>query len=463
MKKTSIRQHLMTGVSHMIPFVVAGGVILALSVLFSGSAAVPSDPVLLNFFNIGAAGLGLMVPVLAGYIAYSMADRPGLAPGFIGGALANTVGAGFLGGIVAGILAGYVANQLKKIPLPKSLETIRPIIVIPLFGTLVVGIVMVFIIGSPIANFMVALTEGLKGLGTANRYVLGAVVGAMMAFDMGGPVNKVAYGLGVALVATIDPNTGMPIKEGLEFMAAVGASNCTPPIGMGLASFLAPKKFSAEERDAGKAAVVMGAIGITEGAIPFAANDPIRIIPSLCVGSAIAGITTMALGVGNPAPWGGWIVLPVVTNKFGFFIATALGSVVTAAMSIALKKDYVEEVSEVATVSVASDVKLTKTGALNIVAVTACPSGVAHTYMAAKALQKAAEAAGHTIKVETQGSIGIENVVTDEDVANADIVILTSDIGIKNEERFHSKPVHRVLVKEAVKNAKSIIEEISNK
>ena len=460
MKKMSIRQHLMTGVSYMIPFVVAGGVTLALSVLFSGSAAVPTDPVLKKFFDIGAAGLTLMVPVLSGFIAFSIADRPGLAPGMIGGFLASAIGAGFLGGIVSGLIAGYAVLQIKKIPVPKSLESIKPILIIPLLGTLTVAIIMVFIVGAPISSLMEVMTEGLKNLGTTNRYVLGAVIGLMIAFDMGGPVNKVAFGLGVALVATLDPNTGLPIQEGLLIMAAVAAAICTPPLGMALATFIAPKKFDSEEREAGKAAFVMGAIGITEGAIPFAASDPIRVIPSICIGAAVAGVLSMAMNVLNPAPWGGWIVIPTVTNKLGYLIATVVGSIVTAVVVILLKKEKVEVLEKAPTTQTSPEIKLNTTGVLNIVAVTACPSGVAHTYMAAKAMVKAATAVGHSIKVETQGSIGIENELSLEDIANADIVILTSDIGIKNEDRFEGKLIHRVRVKDAVKNAQQIIENL---
>lgn len=337
----------MSGVSYMIPFVVAGGVLLALSVLLSGSAAVPADGTnLKKLFDIGAAGLGLMVPILAGFIAFSMADRPGIAPGAIGGFLANQIGAGFLGGIVAGLLAGVVVYYLKKIKVPSIMRSVMPIFVIPLVGTFIVGGLVVWVVGAPIAAIMTGMSAWLEGLGTGNLVVLAVVLGAMIAFDMGGPINKVAYGFGAAMVATIDPATGMPSVMALKIMAAIGVAICTPPIGMGVATFLAPKKYTAEEREAGKAGILMGMIGITEGAIPFAAADPFRVIPSIIAGSAAGAVTSMLLGAGNPAPWGGWIVLPVATGKLGYIIATLVGVVVTAVVVNLLKKEVKETITE---------------------------------------------------------------------------------------------------------------------
>ncbi|TDT62444.1 PTS fructose transporter subunit EIIC [Fonticella tunisiensis] len=352
------RQHLMTGVSYMIPFVVAGGVLLALSVLLYGSAAVPPEGTALNdLFNIGAAGLGLMVPILAGFIAFSMADRPGIAPGAIGGYLANKIGAGFLGGIVAGLLAGLVVFYLKKIKVPTIMRSVMPIFVIPLVGTVIVGGLMVWVVGSPIAGIMSAMKAWLEGLGTGNLVILGIILGAMIAFDMGGPVNKVAYGFGAAMVGTIDPSTGMASPIALKIMAAIGVAICTPPIGMGVATLLAPKKYSMEEKEAGKAGILMGLIGITEGAIPFAAADPIRVIPSIIVGSAAGAVTSMIFGAGNPAPWGGWIVLPVASGKFGYIIATLVGVAVTAVMVNLIKKP-VSEKKESSTVASSDEIDI---------------------------------------------------------------------------------------------------------
>lgn len=341
------RQHLMTGVSYMIPFVVAGGVLLALSVLLYGSAAVPPEGTWLNqLFNIGAAGLGLMVPILAGFIAFSMADRPGIAPGAIGGYLANQIGAGFLGGIIAGLLAGIVVFYLKKIKVPSIMRSVMPIFVIPLVGTFIVGGLMVWVIGTPVAGIMTGMKTWLEGLGTGNLVLLGVILGAMIAFDMGGPINKVAYGFGAAMVGTIDPTTGMASPIALKIMAAIGVAICTPPIGMGVATLLAPRKYTSEEKEAGKAGILMGLIGITEGAIPFAAADPIRVIPSIIAGSAAGSVTAMLLGAGNPAPWGGWIVLPVASGKFGYIIATLVGVAVTAILVNVLKKPAKEVVKD---------------------------------------------------------------------------------------------------------------------
>lgn len=344
------RQHLMTGVSYMLPFVVAGGVLLALSVVLYGSAGAPPEGTKLNdLFNIGSAGLGLMVPILAGFIAFSMADRPGIGPGVIGGYLANQIGAGFIGGIVAGLLAGIVIFYLKKIKVPQIMRSVMPIFIIPLVGTFIVGGIMVWGIGTPIAAIMKGLSAWLNGLGTGNMIFLGIIVGAMIAFDMGGPVNKVAFGFGSALVGTIDPATGMASPMALRIMAAIGVAICTPPIGMGVATLLAPKKYTVEERESGKAGILMGLIGITEGAIPFAAADPIRVIPSLIAGSAAGAVTSMLLGAGNPAPWGGWIVLPVATNKLGYIIATLVGVAVTAVLVNILKKPVSQQITNTTT------------------------------------------------------------------------------------------------------------------
>lgn len=339
------RQHLMSGVSYMIPFVVAGGVLLALSVLFTGNAAIPPEgTVLYKISRIGSAGLGMMVPILSGYIAFSMADRPGIAPGVIGGVLANEIGAGFLGGIVSGLLAGIIVHYLKQLKVPQVLRSVMPIFIIPLLGSFTVGVIMMFVVGTPIANLMTSLQSWLQSVGTTNTILIGLILGAMIAFDMGGPVNKVAFGFGAALVGTIDPVTGMADPMALKLMAAIGVAICTPPIGMGIATLLAPKKYTSEERESGKAGIIMGLVGITEGAIPFAAADPFRVIPSLVAGSAAGAVTSLLLGAGNPAPWGGWIVLPVASGKFGYIVATVVGVAVTAITVNLLKKPVQEEV-----------------------------------------------------------------------------------------------------------------------
>lgn len=331
------RKHLMSGVSYMIPVVVGGGVLMALAMIFAGGAAeAPSEGFAGGMWTIGLAALSLMVPVMSAFIAYSMADRAGIAPGLCGGMLASSLGAGFLGGIVSGLLAGVITYYLKKIPLHKSVKSLGPIIIIPIIGCFSVGAIMYWVVGSPMAGIMTGLTTFLTNMSEGNKIVLGIIMGLMLAFDMGGPVNKVAYGFMVATVGS-----GIYTFAG---PAALGI--CIPPLGMALATFLAPRKYSSEERDAGKAAIAMGAVGITEGAIPFAANDPIRVIPSIMAGSAVGCAIAYALGVTNKAAWGGLIVLPVVGNILGYFVALAAGVVVTALLVNALKKQVIEKTDE---------------------------------------------------------------------------------------------------------------------
>lgn len=328
-KVSTIKKHLLTGTSHMIPFIVAGGVLFSLAVMLNPEgAATPRIGWLGDLAKIGNAGLQLFVSVLGGYIAYSIADRPGLAPGMIGAYLADQIGAGFLGGIVAGFIAGYVVKALKKIKLPISLKSLGSIFLYPLFGTLITGGIIVWVIGAPISLLMDGLTNWLNTLNRAGKIPLAAILGAMTAFDMGGPVNKVATLFAQTQVDTLP-----------YLMGGVGVAICTPPIGMGIATLLAPKKYNTEEKEAGKAAIIMGAVGITEGAIPFAANDPLRVIPSIVVGTAIGNIIPFLMGVLNHAPWGGLIVLPVVEGWLGYILGIIVGSLITALMVNFLKKD----------------------------------------------------------------------------------------------------------------------------
>lgn len=334
-----LRTYLMTGVSYMIPIVVIGGVLIALSIALSGveagTGANVTNPFLTKMLNVGVKAFGLMVPVLAGFIAFGIADRPGIAPGLVGGALANEIGAGFLGGIIAGFVAGYTARWVKSWNVSKHLKPVMPIFVIPLVTTAVVGIVM-YIIGAPISGLMNSMTEGLKSMSTGNAVFLAIIMGAMIAFDMGGPVNKVAFMFAAAMIG-----------EGVyTVMGPVAVAICIPPLAMGTAALLKPKKYTEAEKEAGKGAIAMGLIGITEGAIPFAAADPIRVIPSIMVGSAV-GAAVAAIGkVGDHAPHGGPIVLPVVDNKIMFIIAVLIGIAVTALMVNALKKEVKEEKTE---------------------------------------------------------------------------------------------------------------------
>ncbi len=323
------RKHLMNGVSYMVPFVVASGVILAASVAMYGQGGVPTEGTWLNqLFFIGASGMGLMVPILSAYIAASIADRAGIAPGAIGGAVANTIGAGFLGGMFSGLLAGVVCYYLKKIKLPPSLRSLLPIIIIPICGTVITASIMQWVIGAPIAGIMNVMTNFLTSLSDGNKVLLGIACGAMSAFDMGGPINKVSFAFAVGTVSS-----GIYTYAGGSAVAV-----CVPPLGMALATILAPKKYTSEEREAGKGAFAMGLVGITEGAIPFAANDPLRVIPALMIGDAIGVSVAFLLNVTCKVAWGGLIVAPVVGNVFGFLLAIVVGMFSTAVIVNFLKK-----------------------------------------------------------------------------------------------------------------------------
>ncbi|MGV8981556.1 PTS fructose transporter subunit IIC [Clostridium sp.] len=333
-EKKGIYKHLMTGVSYMIPFVAAGGILIALSFAFGIYAFKVEGSIPAALKDVGGVAMGLMYPILAGFIAFSIADRPGIVPGMVGGILASTVGAGFLGGMAAGFIAGYTVVFLKKIiKLPKSLQGLMPVIILPVLSTLVVGLVMVFVIGKPVTAINVAMTGWLTNLSGANAAILGIIIGLMMAFDMGGPFNKAAYTFGAATV--VAGQTSM-------IMAAVMAAGMTPPLGIALATVIAKKKFTAEERESGKSAWALGAAFITEGAIPFAAADPLKIIPSLMVGSAVTGALSMIFKAAIAVPHGGIFVLFIphaVTNVGLYAVSIVVGTVVTALMVSVLKKD----------------------------------------------------------------------------------------------------------------------------
>ncbi|WP_411681507.1 fructose-specific PTS transporter subunit EIIC [Clostridium thailandense] len=336
-ERAGLYKHLMTGVSHMIPFVVAGGLLIAIGFALGGIYVFNCPGTVAEaIFSTGKQAFALMLPVLAGYMAYSIADRPGLVPGFVGGALASNIGAGFLGALIAGLLAGYVVTLIKKyIKLPKTLDGLMPVLIIPVLSTIIIGLIMMFILGTPMKAINDGLTAWLKGLGGANAAVLGIVLGCFMAFDMGGPFNKAAY-----IFAT-----GTLASGGSAIMAAVMAAGMTPPLGIALATVIAKKKFTEQEREAGKAAWALGVSFITEGAIPFAAGDPLRVIPSVMAGSAVTGALSMIFGCTLAVPHGGiWIlVIPnVVTHLLQYVIAIAAGTVVTALILSAIKKDVVE-------------------------------------------------------------------------------------------------------------------------
>lgn len=331
-EKKGIYKHLMTGVSHMLPLVVAGGLLIAISFMFGIEAFKDENiagglPKALMDIGGGAA-FHLMIAVFAGYVAFSIADRPGLAVGLIGGMLATTAGAGILGGIIAGFLAGYVVKGLNSaIQLPPSVTSLKPILILPLLGTLIVGLAMIYVINPPVAKIMAALSDWLKSLGDINAIVLGVIIGAMMCIDMGGPVNKAAYTFSVGMLAS----------QVFTPMAAAMAAGMVPPIGMAIATWLARNKFTANQRDAGKASFVLGLCFISEGALPFVAADPLRVIISCVIGGATAGAISMSLGITLQAPHGGLFVVPFVSEPLMYLAAIAIGSVITGVIYAVIK------------------------------------------------------------------------------------------------------------------------------
>ncbi|MCW8334106.1 fructose-specific PTS transporter subunit EIIC [Vibrio sp. DBSS07] len=442
-----IKEHLLFGTSHMIPFIVAGGVLLSLSVMLSGHGALPEDGMLADVAQMGSAGLMLFTAVLGGYIAYSIADKPGLAPGMIGAWVAvNQYNTGFLGAIVVGFFAGYVVWGLKKIPLPDSMSSLGCIFIYPLVGTFVTCGAVMWVIGAPIASAMSSLNGLLTGMAGSGKVLLGTVLGAMTAFDMGGPVNK---------VATLFAQTQVNTQPWL--MGGVGIAICTPPLGLALATVLSPSKFKRDEREAGKAAGIMGMIGISEGAIPFAAADPARVLPAIVAGGIVGNVTGFMFHVINHAPWGGWIVLPVVDGKLGYIVGTVAGSLTTALIVIALKKTVKDEEENYNALSHAYS-SVEAEGEADVLAVTSCPSGVAHTFLAAKSLEKAAYSMGVRIKVETQGANGISNRITELDIRRAKLVIFAHDVAIKEPERFKNISIIDVSTKDAMLNAAALMQ-----
>jgi len=332
MKVGRFKQYLLSGVSYAIPFVASGGILIALSIAFAPMTASGPDfshsPFLKLINDIGSAAFAFLIPVLSGYIAFGIADRPGLVPGFVGGYIAAQVGAGFLGGIVSGLLAGFLVFWIKKLKPPTYLRPVMPILIIPVLSSLVVGFVMFKIIGAPIRDIMTAIQHGLEAMNTGNQVLLGIVLGSMIAFDMGGPVNKVAFFFGAAMIQ----------KGNFSVMGACAAAICIPPLGLGLATLLDRKLWSDQEKEAGLAALAMGAIGITEGAIPFAAADPLRVIPVIMIGSSVGSVIAMLGKVGDHAPHGGPIVLPVVDNRLIYVIAILAGTATVALLMNAVKK-----------------------------------------------------------------------------------------------------------------------------
>lgn len=342
-----IYKHLMNGVSHMLPFVVGGGILIAIAFLIDGFSvdlnSLPADQRAnfgtitqgaALFKGIGGTAFGFMLPILAGFIAMSIADRPGLAVGFVGGSIAANGTSGFLGALVAGFVAGYIVNLLKKIfsKLPESLDGVKPVLLYPLLGIFLVGVIMQFVVEPPIGALNTAINNGLNGLNGASAVVLGVLLGGMMAIDMGGPVNKAAYVFGTASIAAGNYN----------IMAAVMIGGMVPPLAIALATIFFKNKFTAEERKAGPTNFIMGLSFITEGAIPFAASDPLHVLPACAVGSAVAGGLSMAFGCTLMAPHGGIFVVPTIGNPLMYLVALVIGSFIACGLLGLLKKKVSE-------------------------------------------------------------------------------------------------------------------------
>lgn len=340
-EKRGVYRHLLTGVSYMLPMVVAGGLCTALSFAFGLDASSVEGSLAWALSLIGGqTALALMVPVLSGYIAYSIADRTGLTPGLVGGVLATTLGAGFLGGIISGFLAGYSAHFIStRLKLPQTMEALKPILIVPLISTLFTGLAMIYVIGHPVAWLMDWLTNWLNTMGTTNAVILGAILGAMMCTDMGGPVNKAAYAFGVGLLSS---QTYAP-------MAAIMAAGMVPPLAMGIATLLARHKFVPAEREAGKASFVLGLCFISEGAIPFAAKDPIRVLPTCIIGGAITGALSMYLGIQLMAPHGGLFVLLIpgaINHVLMYLLSIVIGTLVSGVLYAIIKKASSQEAQQ---------------------------------------------------------------------------------------------------------------------
>jgi PTS system fructose-specific IIC component len=341
---TKLRKWLMSGVSYMVPFVAAGGLLIALGFAIGGYEINKAPSVMEHFvwtqadswaallFQIGGVAFGFLVPVLAGYIAYGMADRPGLVPGFVGGAISLTINAGFLGGLAAGLIAGGVVIAIQKVQIPAAMRGIMPVVVIPLISSAIVGFLMFVVIGKPIAEAQKGMTDWLNGLSGSNAILLGALLGLMMCFDLGGPVNKVAYTFATAGIAVASPS-----DSAMKIMAAVMAAGMVPPLAMALATTVRGKLFTRTERENGKAAWVLGASFISEGAIPFAAADPLRVIPASMAGGALTGALSMTFGATLRAPHGGIFVVPLIGNPLLYLVAIAAGVCVTTALVVVLK------------------------------------------------------------------------------------------------------------------------------
>ena len=343
MKKTlqKHKQYLLNGVSFAIPFIACGGILIALAIGLAPMGEKGPDfsnsPTLKLIYDIGQISFKLLYPVLAGYISYAIVGRPGLVPGFVGGYICGEINAGFLGALAAGLLAGHIVNLIKKVKMHKVVRPIVPIIIIPVSSSLIVGFIMLKVVGAPIANMMIFLGKWLEAMGQGSAVLLAMILGAMIAFDMGGPVNKTAFFFAASMIE----------QNNYAVMGCVAVAICTPPLGMGLATLIGRKLWNEEEREAGIASLGMGVVGITEGVIPFAVVDPFRIIPCIMVGSMVGAVIAMVGKAGDHAPHGGPIVLPVVDNRTIFLIAIVAGTVVTAFSINFLKKTLKKKEAQV--------------------------------------------------------------------------------------------------------------------
>lgn len=335
--KKGVMKHFQSGVSYMIPLVVAAGLLTSIAVIFGGQAVWDTTDTFWGVVRmIGQTGLQFIVPMISGYVAYSIADRPGLAPAFITGMIANEMGTGFIGGMITGLSCGYLANELKKLKIPMKVITLKSLILIPTVTTAVVGLVFWYIIGAPIASMTTTITNWLQGMSGTNVVLLSALLGGMMAFDMGGPINKIAYAFGVASYSS----GAYAASTAMLFAIAI------PPFGMFLATLMNKNLYTKEEIENGKTAIIMGAVGITEGTIPFAVNDPFRVIPSIVVGSAIGAGLNGLFGATHQTMLSTFMAIPFTDKPIGYVISILVGGLITALMVNLLKSLKHKKVEE---------------------------------------------------------------------------------------------------------------------
>lgn len=436
---TKTREHILTGVSYAIPVILLGAVPTFLASMIGGGET--QDGVADLLIAVGGIGMRLFVPVWAAYIAFAIGGRDAIAPGLVCGLIADNRGTGFLGGIIIGLLVGYVVYSLRKWKLRRTMQPALALIVYPLVSTLVGALILIFVVADPVASVMDALTSWLEGMSETEAIALGAILGGMMGYDFGGPVNKLAYAFAVGLMG----------QEVFEPMGMTGAAIGVAPIGMAIAVLMARRFYGEAERKAVKDAILGGMCTMSETAMPLAAGDLTRATIASVLGAGVAGAIAGGLRVTNHAPMGGILPLPVVDNRIGYLIAMGVGSLVTAVLVNMLKswgwKRAEKEAPE------------TAVSAVRCVVVTSCTAGIAHTYMAAEAMEQAAKRMGIEATVEAQGSSGIEDELSAEVIEEADFVIIASDIKIERPERFAGKVIYRRAVADAIRHPEKLYEE----